>query len=61
MSSSVTWDDAMVERYYDALGQVQYDEGKTKKIAEIMNVPESEVKREVNKLNRIGKTQKKKG
>ncbi|CAF2108659.1 unnamed protein product [Brassica oleracea var. botrytis] len=51
----------MITRYYDALRQVQFDQGKIKRIAEIMNIPESEVPRESNKLNKVAKKNKKKG
>ncbi|CAF2108657.1 hypothetical protein Bca4012_094028 [Brassica carinata] len=63
MSSSggSTWKDNMITRYYDALRQVQFDQGKIKRIAEIMNIPKSEVQRESNKLNKVAKKNKKKG
>ncbi|KAF3570227.1 hypothetical protein F2Q69_00060794 [Brassica cretica] len=63
MSSSggSTWKDNMITLYYDALHQVQFDQGKIKRIAEIMNIPKSEVQRESNKLNKVAKKNKKKG
>ena len=51
----------MITRYYDALRQVQFDQGKIKRIAEIMNIPESEVQRESNKLNKVARRTKRKG
>ncbi|KAL0754876.1 hypothetical protein Bca101_092544 [Brassica carinata] len=50
----------MITRYYDALRQVQFDQGKIKRIAEIMNIPESEVQRESNKLNKVARRTKRK-
>lgn len=57
-STSKTWDDAMIFRYYSVLGRVS-DESDIKEIARLLKVSEAEVQRESAKINNIGKKKKK--
>ncbi|WZZ83493.1 hypothetical protein YC2023_104065 [Brassica napus] len=60
MSSSGdgAWDDGMIYRYYNAVTKLGGNKNLIKEIAIELGVPESEVQREAQKLNSIGKSKK---